>query len=139
IPAGSRVATLRGEFASVSFPFAAQARRGVTVTELPPGRLEVAAGDFDVVTASLVQSVDGAVLDIETLRRSIAGSTTITVIDLTQALGWKNIDPSWADVAVAASYKWLLAPRGMAWMSLSERMFEVLMPHAANPYASDDM
>src|SRR5262249_30960816 len=49
IPDGARVATMRGEYTSVTFPFAAQAGRGVTVTELPSGRLEDAAGDFDVV------------------------------------------------------------------------------------------
>lgn len=139
IPDGSRVATVRGEFTSVTFPFAAQAARGVSVTELLPGRLEDAAGDFDVVAVSLVQSADGAVLDVETFRRSVAESGTLTVIDATQALGWKNIELSWADVALGASYKWLLGPRGVAWMSLSERMFEALVPHAANPYAGEDL
>jgi hypothetical protein len=43
IPDGSRVATLCGEYTSVTFPFAAQAGRGVTVTEFPAGRLEDAA------------------------------------------------------------------------------------------------
>lgn len=139
IPDGSRVATFSNEFTSVTFPFAAQRARGVTVTEFPRGRLEDAAGDFDVVAASLVQSADGAVLDVESLRRTVAESGTITVIDTSQALGWKNIELPWADVAVAASYKWLLGPRGVAWMSLSERMFDSLVPHAANPYAGEDL
>lgn len=117
IPAGSRVVTLRGEFSSVTYPFAAQAGRGVTVTELPRGPLEDAAGEFDVVAVSLVQSADGAVLDVDRLRRSVAESNTITVIDATQALGWKNVGLSWADAAVAASYKWLSAHRDVtaAW------------------------
>jgi selenocysteine lyase/cysteine desulfurase len=114
IPDGSRVATLRGEFTSVTFPFAAQAGRGVTVT-------------------------DGAVLDIETLRGSVAESGTVTVIDASQALGWKKFTLPWADVTVAASYKWLLSPRGAAWMSLSQRMFDTLVPHTANPYAGEDL
>jgi selenocysteine lyase/cysteine desulfurase len=139
IPDRSRVATLHGEFTSVTFPFAAQAGRGVTVTELPHGRLEDAAGDFDVVAASLVQSADGAVLDVQTLRQAAAESGTITVIDTTQALGWKNIELPWADVAVAASYKWLLGPRGVAWMSLSKQMLDTLVPHLANPYAGEDL
>ena len=46
----------------------------------------------------------------------------MTVIDVTQALGWKTVDLGWADVTVAAVYKWLLAPRGTAWMSLSDRV-----------------
>ena len=61
IPDGSRVATLAGEFTSTTFPFAAQAGRGVTVTELPADELVSAAADFDVVTASSVQSASGAV------------------------------------------------------------------------------
>ncbi|MBO0884998.1 MAG: aminotransferase class V-fold PLP-dependent enzyme, partial [Mycobacterium sp.] len=100
--------------------------------------LENAAGDFDVVAASLVQSADGAVLDVERLRQAAAESGTVTVIDTTQALGWKNVELPWADVAVAASYKWLLGPRGVAWMSLSERMLDVLVPHLANPHAGED-
>src|SRR5574340_1432651 len=118
IPDGRRVATLRGELTSATFPFAVQAGRGVTVTELPPGELENTAGDFDVVAASLVQSADGAVLDIDTLHRSVVGSDTVTVIDATHALGWKQVDLAWADSVVAHGYKWLLAPRGAAWMSL---------------------
>jgi selenocysteine lyase/cysteine desulfurase len=111
----------------------------VTVTEFPAARVGEAAGDFDVVAASLVQSADGAVLDVETLRSSVAESGALTVIDVAQALGWKNVELSWADVAVAPSYKWLLGPRGVAWMSLSQRISEVLVPHVANPFASDDL
>lgn len=139
IPDGSRVATFHDEFTSVTFPFAAQAGRGVTVTELPHGRLEDAAGDFDVVAASLVQSADGALLDVPSLHRTAAESGTITVIDTSQALGWKNIELPWVDVAVAASYKWLLGPRGVAWMSLSKRMQDMLVPHGANPYAGEEL
>jgi selenocysteine lyase/cysteine desulfurase len=130
---------LRGEFTSVTFPFVAQAPRGVTVTELPGGQLEDAASDFDVVAASLVQSADGSVLDIETLRRNVAESGTVAVIDATHALGWKDIEMPWADVVVSVSYKWLLGPRGVSWMSLSERMLDSLVPHAANPYAGEDL
>jgi selenocysteine lyase/cysteine desulfurase len=139
IPDGSRVATVRGEYTSVTFPFATQAARGVTITEFPAGGLEEAAGDFDVIAASLVQSADGTVLDVETLRSSIGESHTLTVIDVAQALGWKNVELSWADVAVAPSYKWLLGPRGVAWMSLSERVLKTTVPHGANPFASEDL
>jgi selenocysteine lyase/cysteine desulfurase len=138
VPDGSRVATLAGEFTSTTFPFAAQAGRGVTVTELARDEMVSAAADFDVVTASLVQSADGAVLDADALRRTVAGSDTLTVIDITQALGWKRVDVGWADVTVAAVYKWLLAPRGTAWMSLSDRVSRIMTPLAANWYAGED-
>ena len=138
IPDGSRVATLPGEFTSTTFPFAAQAARGVTVTELTADDLVASAADYDVVTASLVQSADGAVLDVEALRASVAGTDTLTVIDVTQAVGWKRIDLPWADVTAAAVYKWLLAPRGTAWMSLSDRVARNMTPHAANWYAAEE-
>jgi selenocysteine lyase/cysteine desulfurase len=138
VPDGSRVATLAGEFTSTTFPFAAQAGRGVTLTELTPDELVASAADFDVVTASLVQSANGAVLDVDGLRKALAGTDTLTVVDITQALGWKTVDLGWVDVTVAAVYKWLLAPRGTAWMSLSDRVGRFITPHAANWYAGED-
>jgi selenocysteine lyase/cysteine desulfurase len=138
IPDGSRVATLAGEFTSTTFPFAAQAVRGVTMTELAPDELVSAAADFDVVTASLVQSANGAVLDADALRKAVANTDTLTVIDVTQALGWKQLDVDWADVTAAAVYKWVLAPRGTAWMSLSDRVSRLMTPHAANWYAGEE-
>lgn len=137
IPDGARVLTLPGEFTSTTFPFAAQAGRGVTVTELPADELISAAADFDVVSVSLVQSANGAVLDVDALRTRVAGTDTRTVIDITQALGWKRVDLGWADVTVAAVYKWLLSPRGTAWISLSDRVSHAMTPHAANWYAGE--
>jgi len=138
IPDGSRVATLAGEFTSTTFPFAAQVGRGVTLIELTPADLISSAADFDVVTASLVQSANGAVLDVDTLRNTVAGTDTLTVIDITRTLGWKQVDVAWADVTAAAVYKWLLAPRGTAWMSLSDRVAQIMTPHVANWYAGED-
>lgn len=58
-------------------------------------------------------------------------------MDVTQAVGWKHLDLGWADVTVAAVYKWLMAPRGTAWMSLSERASARMTPHVANWYAGE--
>lgn len=138
VPDGARVATVAGEFTSTTFPFAAQAGRGVTVTELTADELVSTANDYDVVTASLVQSANGAVLDTDTLRKTVAGTDVLTVIDITQAIGWKRVDVGWADVTVGSVYKWLMAPRGTAWMSLSDRVSSIMTPHAANWYAGED-
>jgi len=138
VPDGTRVATLRGEFTSTTFPFAAQAGRGVTVTELAGEELIAHAADYDVVTVSLVQSATGEVLDVDGLRAAVAGTDTLTVVDLTQAVGWKALDLGWVDVTAAAVYKWLLAPRGTAWMSLSPRVATSTTPHLANWYAGEE-
>lgn len=138
VPDGSRVAVLKGEFTSTTFPFAAQAARGVTVTELSSDELIGSAAEYDVVSVSLVQSATGAMLDSAALRAAIKGSDTLTVVDVTQAAGWKHLELGWADVTVAGVYKWLLAPRGTAWMSLSDRIASRMTPHAANWYAGEE-
>ncbi|KUI30571.1 aminotransferase class V [Mycobacterium sp. IS-1496] len=138
IPDGSRGATLAGEFTSTTFPFAAQAGRGVSVAELGADELVATAGDYDFVTVSLVQSATGAVLDAEALRASVAGGRTLTILDVTQAAGWKLLDLGWADATVASAYKWLLAPRGTAFLSVSERTAGLMTPHAANWYAGQE-
>jgi selenocysteine lyase/cysteine desulfurase len=138
IPDDSRVAVVPGEFTSTTFPFAAQTGRGVTVTEVPADELVATADRYDVVAVSLVQSATGAVLDTAALRRTLDGADTLTVIDITQAAGWMNLDVDWADVTVAAVYKWLLAPRGTAMMSVSDRMSRLMTPHTANWFAGED-
>ena len=138
VPNGCRMATLAGEFTSTTFPFAAQVGRAVTLTELGADELVASAADYDAVVASVVQSANGDVLDVEALRAAVVGTDTLTMLDVTQAVGWKRLDLGWADVTVAAVYKWMLAPRGTAWMSLSDRMSRLVTPHAANWYAGSE-
>lgn len=131
LPDGARVLVPPGEFTSVSFPFAAQAHRGVTVVE---GDLARAAG-FDLVATSVVQSADGTAADLDALRAAREAGTTV-VLDATQSLGWHAEPIGWADVVVAAAYKWLLAPRGAAWMAVRPGLD--IVPHGAGWYAGAD-
>ncbi|GLZ40074.1 aminotransferase class V-fold PLP-dependent enzyme [Actinokineospora sp. NBRC 105648] len=134
IPDGTRVLTVRGEFTSATFPFAAQADRGVTVTEVEPAELADRAAGYDLVVVSAVQSADGAVADLDALRRS----GTRTLLDTTQAAGWLPLDVGWADWVVGAGYKWLLSPRGAAWLAIRPEAEEWTRPVAANWYAGDE-
>jgi len=137
VPDGTRVVTAHDEFTSTTFPFAAQQARGVTVTQVPLARVADAAAQADLVAVSVVQSSDGAVVDLDALREVAAAGTTV-VLDATQALGWLPLDVGWADAVVTGGYKWLLCPRGAAWMSTSARLRDSLVPHAANWYAGAD-
>ncbi|KUI30433.1 aminotransferase class V-fold PLP-dependent enzyme, partial [Mycobacterium sp. GA-2829] len=137
LPDGSRGATVAGEFTSTTFPFAAQAGRGVTLTELSADELVATAADYDFVTASVAQSATGAVLDLAALRAAVAGTGTWTILDVTQAAGWKRLELGWADVTVASVYKWLLAPRGAAFLSVGARPAAAMTPHGANWYAGE--
>lgn len=134
LPSGTRVLVADGEFTSVTFPFAAQAGRGVVVDEVPQADLAIRAPDYDVVAVSVVQSADGAIADLAALRAARAAGTRV-VLDATQALGWFAADLSWADVVVVAGYKWLLSPRGVAWMAV--RPDWALTPYQAGWFAGE--
>ncbi len=133
VPDGTRVLTVGGEFTSVTFPFAAQHGRGVTVTEVPPAELPSAAADADLVAVSVVQSADGALADLEALRAT--GKPVL--LDATQAVGWLPLRLDWAAYVVGGSYKWLFAPRGAAWLAVHPDAHAVV-PHVANWYAAED-
>lgn len=133
VPDGTRVLTVGNEFTSVSFPFAAQEKRGVTVTEVPHDRLVDAAGDHDLVAVSVVQSADGAIADLDGLRTS----DTPVLLDATQAVGWLPLALDWAHYVVGGSYKWLFAPRGAAWLAVHPDARE-LVPQVANWYGGED-
>jgi selenocysteine lyase/cysteine desulfurase len=135
LPERSRVLVAESEFTSLSWPFAAQAGRGVTVEEAPLEALGERAPDYDVVAVSVVQSADGRVADLAALRAA-RGSGTRVVLDATQALGWFDADLSWADAVLAAGYKWLLAPRGVAWMALDPSLDPT--PASAGWWAGED-
>ncbi|QWF77113.1 aminotransferase class V-fold PLP-dependent enzyme [Amycolatopsis sp. CA-230715] len=131
---GARVLVAEGEFTSASFPFAAQADRGVTVTEVPLAELAARAPGYDLVVVSVVQSADGALADLDALR-----ATGVPVLlDATQAAGWLPLRLDWADWVVAAGYKWLLSPRGAAWLAVHPRALARTRPVAANWYAGED-
>ena len=135
LPDGARVLVAESEFTSVTWPFAAQAGRGVTVDEVPLERIGERAPGYDVVAVSVVQSADGRVSDLTALRAAREAGCRV-VLDATQALGWLDADLSWADAVLAAGYKWLLAPRGAAWMALDASWDPV--PQAAGWWAGED-
>ncbi|GAA0902138.1 aminotransferase class V-fold PLP-dependent enzyme [Pseudonocardia zijingensis] len=135
LPAGARVLVAGGEFTSVTWPFAAQADRGVTVTEVDLAQVGPRAAEFDLVAVSVVQSADGRLVDLDGLRAA-RGSGTRVLLDATQSLGWLDADLSWADAVVAAGYKWLLSPRGVAWMAVGPEL--AATPVAAGWFAGAD-
>jgi selenocysteine lyase/cysteine desulfurase len=133
---GARVLVAAGEFTSVSWPFAAQAARGVTVVATELEAVGECAAGFDVVAVSVVQSADGRIVDLAALRAAQATGTRV-VLDATQSLGWLDADLSFADAVVAGGYKWLLSPRGTAWLAIRPDWSP--SPHHAGWYAGADV
>lgn len=137
VPDGASVLVAEREFTSVSFPFAAQADRGVTVTEVELAELPARAPDFDYVAVGVVQSSDGRIVDLDALRAATASSGTRVVLDASQAVGWLPLRLDWADWVAGAGYKFLMTPRGAAWMAVRPNA-PTLRPHSAGPAGCPD-
>jgi selenocysteine lyase/cysteine desulfurase len=136
LPPGSEVLVAEGEFTSVTFPFLAQVDRGIRVREVPLERLADAIGSGTTwVAVSAVQSSDGRLADLGAIRAAATDRGAQVLVDATQAVGWLDVDAARFDVTVCGGYKWLLAPRGTAFMVVTERAAAGLVPHAAGWYA----
>jgi len=139
LPEGTRVLAPDDDFTSLLFPFLAQAGRGIEVRTAPLDRLaDAVTRETDVVAASLVQSANGYVLDLDAVIEAAAASEALVVIDATQACGWLPVDASRVDVLACHAYKWLCSPRGTAFMTLSEGLRDRVRPDQAGWWAGPD-
>ena len=136
---GSEVLTAQGDFTSILFPFHSQARRGVTVREVPLSDLaDAVTPSTTLVSVSLVQSADGRLLDLPGLRSACAATGTRILLDVTQAAGWLPVDAATVDYTVCAGYKWLLAAKGTAYLSIAPHLMDELIPHGTGWYGGEE-
>lgn len=135
---GSRVLCPEGEFTSLIFPFLAREDLGLTVDFVPLDRLasSIEPGT-DLVAFSAVQSADGRVADLAAISAAATAHGALTVVDATQAVGWLPIDATHFDFLVAGAYKWMLSPRGTAFMTIRPELIERTQPLYAGWYAGD--
>ncbi len=137
IPDGSKVLAPEPEFTSLLFPFLAQAGRGVTVDLVPLDRLaEAIDASTDVVAVSAVQSSTGEVADLDAIELAAKHHGARTVIDATHGIGWLPLDATRFDAVACAAYKWLMSPRGTAFMVLKEELAATLTPDQAGWFAA---
>lgn len=140
LPDGSTVLVAEGEFTSVTFPFAVHADRGVKVVEAPLADLaERVDSSTDLVAVAAVQSADGAVADLDAIEAACARHGAEMLVDLTQSAGWLDVDASRYAATVCAGYKWLLSPRGTAFLTVRPEMLARIRPLAAGWFAGDDV
>jgi selenocysteine lyase/cysteine desulfurase len=139
VPDGTKVLTVDNEFTSVTFPFAAQRHRGVTVKEAKPAELLSQLRGHDLVAVSAVQSGDGAVVDLDDLRNAAQATAARVLLDVSQAAGRQPLQLDWAEFVVGTAYKWLLAPRGAAWMAVRSDALADVVPHVANWFGAEDI
>jgi selenocysteine lyase/cysteine desulfurase len=138
VPAGAEVLVPEGDFSSIEFPFLQ--RPGIRVRVVPLEALaDSVTDDTWLVVFSLVQSATGVVADVDGILEAAARHDAYTFCDVTQAAGVLPVDASRFDVTVCHTYKWLCSPRGVAFLTLSERFDPLLTPLQAGWYAGDDV
>jgi selenocysteine lyase/cysteine desulfurase len=110
---GDNIVAYEHEFQSALFPWLLLERRGI---EVRLRGLDDLAGSVDartrLVAVSTVQSADGRVADLDALRETGAP----VFLDATQAAGALPIELDGVDFLAAGAYKWLLCPRGLAFL-----------------------
>lgn len=140
VPDGAEVLCVDGDFSSMVFPFLAQAHRGVRVRHVPVGELAASVGaDTWLVAFSLVQSATGTVTDADAITAAARTHGAFTLCDTTQATGWMPVDASVFDATICHSYKWLCAPRGVAFLTVGDVLGALLHPVQAGWYAGEDV
>ena len=138
VPDGAEILTAAGEFTSVTFPFAAHQERGVHVREVPlEGLADAVHEGVDLVVVSAVQSADGALADLDAIAEAADTHDVEVLVDLTQAAGWLPVDAARFAYTVCGAYKWLLSPRGTAFLTVREDRTDSLIPGQAGWYAGE--
>ena len=137
LPAGAEVLLGQGDFTSLTQPF--HGRGDLAVRTVPLEQLAASVGPATALVAvSAVQSADGRVADIAGLRAATSAHGARLLVDGTQAIGWLPIRADQVDYLVCGAYKWLLAPRGTAFLVVSPEAAATLQPVAAGWYAGED-
>jgi selenocysteine lyase/cysteine desulfurase len=126
---GANVVALRDEHQSALWPFLALEARGYEMRLVAREELAAAVDDRTALVAvSLVQSADGALIDLAALD----GHDALLYVDGTQAVGVLDLPLDRIDVLAVSAYKWLHCPRGIAFMVVPQRRRGALDPVLAS-------
>jgi len=119
LPAGAEVLTAEGDFSSAVNPF--HVRSELKVRSVPLERIaESVRPGTALVAVSAAQSADGRVADLPAIRAAAREHGARTYIDASQAVGWLDFDADAYDYSACVAYKWLLCPRGVAFLVVPE-------------------
>jgi selenocysteine lyase/cysteine desulfurase len=136
---GSRVLVPEFEHNSNTIPFVAQQHRGVTVDTAPLSDItRRLSGDYTAVALSLVQSIDGSIVDLPSVSHACRRSGALLCVDVTQAAGWQPFDATLVDVIVCSSYKWLMGPNGPAFIALRRDLVDAFRQLQPNWFACEE-
>lgn len=140
LPSDARVLVAEGDFTSILFPLLVNESRGIEVESAPLEELADAVhSDIDLIAFSLVQSADGRMADVDSLEAAARAGEARMLVDATQAVGWLPFQADRFDYTVTSAYKWLLCPRGTAFLTLGENHDPSMLPLYAGWYAGEDV
>ncbi|MBT2504383.1 aminotransferase class V-fold PLP-dependent enzyme [Streptomyces sp. ISL-98] len=138
LPAGAEVLCPEGDFASVINPFAVRGDLKMRYVPLEELAESVRPGTA-LVACSAVQSADGRTADLAAVRAAAAAHGARTLVDATQAAGWLPFDAGLFDYTVTGGYKYLMAPRGTSFLTVTEEAQESLTPIHAGWLSGEDI
>ncbi|MFD9328324.1 aminotransferase class V-fold PLP-dependent enzyme [Streptomyces sp. NPDC060065] len=119
LPEGAEVLTAEADFTSVVNPF--HMRRDLKVRTVPLERMaESVRPDTALVAVSAAQSADGRIADLPAIRESAREHGARTYVDVSQAAGWLPIEADAYDYVSSVAFKWLVCPRGVAFLVVPE-------------------
>ncbi|WP_328366998.1 aminotransferase class V-fold PLP-dependent enzyme [Streptomyces sp. NBC_00445] len=119
LPAGAEVLTAEADFSSTVTPF--HIRGDLKVRTVPLERIadSVRPGTA-LVAVSAAQSADGRIADLPAIRAAAHEHGARTYIDASQATGWLDLDANDYDYVSSVAFKWLVCPRGVAFLVVPE-------------------
>lgn len=139
LPEGARVLTAENDFASTLFPWTVHEDRRIDVLSVPLDELiDAVDGSFAIVAVSQVQAQSGAVVDLDLLAARCRAKGAMLCVDGTQACGWLETSARDVDFYICHAYKWLLSPRGSAFMAVRRDRLGSIRPLHAGWWATDD-
>lgn len=149
---GGRVVVAEHEFRSNLWPWLTLAERGFEVVRIPAidgvvstdAYVEAITPGARLVAISAVQSSNGYRVDLAPIAERAREIDARLFLNLTQMLGALTFDVEdiSPDYVAAHGYKWMLCPRGAAWLYVRPDRLESMQPlapnwkSAADPYAS---
>ncbi|GHH73692.1 hypothetical protein GCM10018793_12790 [Streptomyces sulfonofaciens] len=119
LPQGAEVVTVDNDFSSVVTAFHMRPDLKVRTVALEDVAEAVRPGTA-LVAVSAAQSADGRIADLPALREAARAHGARTFVDASQAAGWLPLDAKEYDYVAAVAFKWLLCPRGVAFLVVPE-------------------
>jgi selenocysteine lyase/cysteine desulfurase len=136
--AGAEVVAYRGDFTSALFPVLVRDDLRVRWVERVADLADAVRAETSFVVLSAVQSADGELADLDAIADAADAYDALTFVDATQACGWLPLDARRFDFVACSAYKWLLSPRGTAFMTVRRSRLADVAPLAAGWYAGGD-